>query len=473
MPGYVEDRWFTKRPDPETGEKRRTARYGQGKRYRVAGIPGVRDRSFERLTGPEGANAWLAKAQHESTKGEFIDPRSGNITLREYVEQSWWPALKADPATLETIRTRVWKHVLAHLGELPLREIKVARLRLWLKELDRTIGAGTAVAAWGYLSNILAYAVDDEKINRNPCKAKTIKAPTAPEQKARAWSAQRVSAVRNALHPHYQILVDIGVGAGLRQGEAFAIDVDRDIDHEAGFLHVRRQVKRVAGKLVFAPPKGDKQRSVPLPAHLSAQILAYQKASPPRSVTLPWKDPRPPETKKEAEERAPRTHRLLVTNFEGGAIRAWSFNQHYWKKALAAAGVIPAPPERPKGSNANLAYGQSREFGFHSLRHTYASVQLHARESVVAVSTWLGHGDAAITLRVYAHFMPEADGRGRDAMDAWFARMASGESEKISPAAPQLPAQASPESLQDALRDAPSAPDVSLARGIKEASPVA
>ena len=42
MQGWIEDRWISKRT------KERTKRYGQGKRYRVAGIPGVRDRSFER-----------------------------------------------------------------------------------------------------------------------------------------------------------------------------------------------------------------------------------------------------------------------------------------------------------------------------------------------------------------------------------------------------------------------------------------
>ncbi|MBB5130247.1 hypothetical protein FHS32_007044, partial [Streptomyces albaduncus] len=28
MPGYIEDRWMTKKPDPVTGEKRKTERWG-------------------------------------------------------------------------------------------------------------------------------------------------------------------------------------------------------------------------------------------------------------------------------------------------------------------------------------------------------------------------------------------------------------------------------------------------------------
>ncbi|MFE7713018.1 hypothetical protein ACFU6I_46535 [Streptomyces sp. NPDC057486] len=53
----------------------------------------------------------------------------------------------------------------------------------------------------------------------------------------------------------------------------------------------------------------------------------------------------------------------------------------------------------------------------------------------MSVSKWLEHADPAITLRVYAHFMPEADGRGRRAMNAWFA---GSDSEKISPETPQV-----------------------------------
>ncbi|MFF4791925.1 tyrosine-type recombinase/integrase [Streptomyces sp. NPDC001276] len=415
MAGYIEDRWFRK--DSKGNRTIKTALHGTGKRYKVTGIPGVRSRSFpdKQLSA---AKAWLAKAQAESDKGEFIDPRAGDMLLREYVEEVWWPAQNSDPATLETIRGRVWNHILPHLGGLRLRQIKVATLRPWLKDLEGAISPGTAGAVWGYLSNIFEYAIEDEKIPKNPCKARSIKAPKPPEKKARAWTRERVMSVQSGLPGSYRILVDIGAGAGLRQGEALGLAVE-DIDEEAGVLHVRRQVKRIAGKLVFALPKNDKTRTVPLPDHLALRIREHMRAHPPREVTLPWGDPRPPTTKLEEKERAPRTHQLLVTNSDGGAVRAWSFNQHYWKPALSAAGVIPPPPPRDKKTR-NIPWGDTREHGFHCLRHTFASVQLDARESVVSVSKWLGHADPAITLRVYAHFMPEADGRGRRAMDSWF-----------------------------------------------------
>ncbi|MFH9727476.1 hypothetical protein ACH4M4_31555 [Streptomyces sp. NPDC017254] len=56
--------------------------------------------------------------------------------------------------------------------------------------------------------------------------------------------------------------------------------------------------------------------------------------------------------------------------------------------------------------------------GPESLRHTYASIILEAGESVVTLARWLGHSSPTITLDHYAHFMPEAGGKGRAVVDA-------------------------------------------------------
>jgi integrase len=420
MAGYIEDRWLTRKPDPATGKRRKTARWGVGKRYRVTNVPGVRDRSFDKLTGTHGANAWLAKAQHESVKGEFIDPRDGRITLSEYFEE-YWASRSGDPGTLEGQEQSIRKHIVGRLGDMPLNSIKVPQLRHWLKELGQEIGPGTIGLVWGYLSSLLQAAVEDERIPKNPCKAKGIGPPPAPPKKARAWTKEQIRLVQAEMEPRFRILVDLGVGAGLRQGEAIGLSVD-DIDAEAGVLHVRRQLKKVHNKLVYALPKGEKTRDVPLPRHLAERLTAHIAAFPPKKVTLPWGNPDKPATDKQAEERAPQAHELIVSAPQGGPVRRDSWNERYWKSALVHAGVIAAHPDSVPDTRRRqlMKFVPSREHGFHVLRHTFASVMLDAREPIVAVSAWLGHADPSITLRIYAHMMPEADGRGRAAMDRWF-----------------------------------------------------
>ncbi|MFF0736800.1 tyrosine-type recombinase/integrase [Streptomyces chartreusis] len=431
MAGYVEDRWFKKGPpDPETGKPTRveTARHGQGKRYKVAGIPGVRARSFDRLTGPQGANAWLAKAQHQATAGEFIDPRRGDILLKEYIEQEWWPnKAYEDPATARTVRSRIDTHVLPHLGSLQLNAIKAPQLKRWVAALKGATGPGTINEAWHYLAAILQAAVDDERITKNYCRSqKSVRPPARPTPKPRAWSKERVLAVQEAVDPRFRIAVDIGVGAGLRAGEVFGLAVE-DIDEEGERILVRRQIKKVGSKLCFALPKGQKTRTVPVPGYLLKRISEHLAARPARLVTLPWSNPAPGETERERDLRAPRSHALILTGAQGGGMRRDTWDARIWKPALAAAGVIPPPAltkqpirTKPGVSRTVKTYVESRENGFHALRHTFASVQLDAREPIVAVSSWLGHENASITLRIYAHMMPEADGRGRSAMQAWF-----------------------------------------------------
>jgi hypothetical protein len=42
--------------------------------------------------------------------------------------------------------------------------------------------------------------------------------------------------------------------------------------------------------------------------------------------------------------------------------------------------------------------------------------------AVVTLARWLGHSSPTITLDYYAHFMPEAGGKGRSAIDALLSR---------------------------------------------------
>ncbi len=50
-----------------------------------------------------------------------------------------------------------------------------------------------------------------------------------------------------------------------------------------------------------------------------------------------------------------------------------------------------------------------RPLKLHCARHTWATLALHAGKSVRWVADQLGHADPALTLRVYAHAMPQQE----------------------------------------------------------------
>ncbi|MFG3253236.1 tyrosine-type recombinase/integrase [Streptomyces sp. NPDC048172] len=429
MPGYIEDRWLKKRPNKETGKRERTSQYGKGLRYRVKGIPGIQDRSFATA---EDAKQWLASAQTDTKRGEFIDPRDGAILLADYIEDHWWPSRSDEPSTAAPMRSRIWNHIIPFLGPLPLCDVDASALRTFKGQLLSRVEASTAEVIWIHLTTIFNAAVDDKRILKSPCKQfKTVKAPRRTRKKAKAWRRATVDAVRAGLQERYHLAVDVGLGSGLRQGEAFGL-AEEDFDFEAGVVHIRRQLRWDAkARPYFCLPKGQKTRTAPLSPNLALRARDHFRRFPSVECTLPWRNPEAPETPSEARQRRPVAVNLVLTTSHGNPIKYNTWNERSWKPALASAGLIKVVGEKVKQHGKRVrkhpVYEVSREDMFHVLRHTFASVQLEAGESVVSLAEWLGHSSPKITLDHYAHFMPEAGRRGLAAMDSWLAPSSAGQ----------------------------------------------
>lgn len=408
MAGWIEDRWLKKRKDPVTGKRERTKLYGKCQRYKVAGIPGVRARSFDAL---EDAKTWKSKAIIDSKRKEFVDDRDGMILLGDYIEDEWWPK-RSDPVnTATSMKSKIFNHIVdTSLGRLPMNVIYDDHLRVWKKELkSRGLADSTVEVIWNHLSSIFKSAVVQKRIPRNPCRAADSDVrPEGPgETKARAWTPKEAHAIRDAMPRRYQIIPDLGMQAGQRQAEAFGFSRE-DVDRDLMVIRLRRQLLWENGTHpYFKLPKGNKERTVPLSPGLLKKIDAYEDEYPAVTVTLPWKGPG-------NGGRETATVRLLTATAFGNRLNPSTFNNKTMKPALAAAGLIA-----PREEGSNWGWEDSREMMHHRWRHTYASVQLAAGEDPVSLSHWMGHASPDITLKIYAHFMPDNGLRGRTAVDNW------------------------------------------------------
>ncbi|GAA0423672.1 site-specific integrase [Streptomyces luteireticuli] len=405
MPGYIEDRWLTKKKDPTTGKRRRTARYGKGSRYRVGGIPGVSDCVFDNLAD---AKAWLSSAQTDTSRGTFVDPRDGLITLSEYITDHWLPGKGGGEKTKRNVGHEL-RHIHDLIGQLPLLSVDSAAVRKFIVQLDEVAClAGTyAHSICSTLRAILDVAVEDKRIGSNPARSKTVKFPSKVIKEQReAWLPAVLRRVLEAISRRQRIAVVLGSGAGLRQGEAFGLS-EADLDFERNLIHVRRQVQMINNRLFFKLPKGEKTRTTPMTPFVKAELLDYLAKFPPVKVELPWGKSTAPETQ---------SHRLIMTTVHGRANNFNTWNVRTWKPALVAAGVIPpAPPGAPRWE-----FTKSRRHGFHVTRHTYASAVLQGGEDIVTLSHWLGHDSPTITFDHYAHFIPQSGQRGAAAVDRMF-----------------------------------------------------
>jgi len=395
MAGHIQDRWYRTETGAEGKERKvKTERYGTGMRYRA------------RYVGPDGteksksfpdrqkrlADQWLSQIEADMSRGQYIDPQAGRLTVRQHAER-WLASLTMDPGTFVGTEQRIRLHVLPYLGSRTLGSLRPTHIREWLRKLqDGGVAPAYQRVIFANLGTMLTAAVDDRLISENPCRSSSVRAPKLDPRRIVPWPRERVLAVRSALPEPYRPMVDLAGGCGMRQGEVLGLAVD-DVDFVEGVVHVLRQVKLIRNRPVFAVPKGGKTRTIPLPESVARSLEEHITQHPPSAVTLPWR----------AVDGSPVTATMLFYRDRGRPVNRNDFNRHAWRLALDAAGV-------PHG----------RENGMHALRHFYASVLLDAGESVKAVSEYLGHHDPGFTLRTYTHLMPSSEKRTREAVNLAF-----------------------------------------------------
>jgi integrase len=369
--------------------KERTERWGRGLRYRARYTgPDGRERSQSFPDGRKREAEAFASAQvTDIRRGSWTDPDDGRVTLREFTEDTWLPSLTSNPTTQVRIASQVRTHILPSLGDRELGKLAKhpSVIQRWVSALP--VAPSTAQGILAVLSGILAAALEDGMISRNPCR--TVRGPAVPQRRIVPWEADRAAAVREALPERYRAMADCGDGLGLRQSEVFGLD-PASIDWLRHVVHVRQQLKCIAGRMVLAPPKGGRERDVPLPESVQLALAAHMEHFPPAEVSLPWVRP----------DGRLTPARLLFSTPSGTPLRSNGFGRRVWHPALRKAGVPPG-----------------RENGFHALRHRFASVLLSDGASPKDVAEYLGHHDPGFTLRTYVHVMPKAGDRMRRIID--------------------------------------------------------
>jgi integrase len=243
------------------------------------------------------------------------------------------------------------------------------------------------------LSALLSSAVDEKKIRANPCKTRGVKKPVPDKRKVTPWSEARLRTIQLALPPRQSIVIPLGSGLGLRQGEILGLSPD-DIDREQMIVHVDRQLAYPGNRPLFKLPKGRKTRIVPISPGLLEAIDDYMEAHPPVTITLPWGK----------TTGDPASVRLLIVTAAGKVDTGTEFNHRYWRPAFTTAGLTYV----------------GGEDGMHALRHFYASTLLTRGVTIKELADYLGHTDPGFTLRTYTHLLPSSHEQARRAVDSIF-----------------------------------------------------
>ncbi|MBK9180971.1 MAG: site-specific integrase [Acidimicrobiales bacterium] len=240
-----------------------------------------RDAFGQRQTAPhtfatrEAALNWLDDQATDRRRGAWVDPAGGRVLLDDYAAR-WVDTRrnrKGEPlraTTAALYRDLLRLHVAPALGGVALGDLTPEAVRAWHAGLP---GATVPAKCYRLLRAVLATAVDDGLIYRNPCKVVGGGAEASPERPIP--TVPEVWALAGAVDGRWRALVLTAAFCSLRWGELVYLR-RRHVDLLHGTIRVEGSVAEVGGRLVEQAPKSDAGvRTVAVPAVLAAELEAH------------------------------------------------------------------------------------------------------------------------------------------------------------------------------------------------------
>jgi integrase len=329
----------------------------------------VRDRRghHRRVTGTTIAEVKerMAAIRTDAARGEQNSRSS--LTFQQYAE-SWIETYDGRtsrgirPETVADYKRNLERHAYPFLGGMRLAEIEPHDIRALMAAIERTgVAPNTVRIAMAPVKALLASAVEDRVLRWNPASGVRLKTTRrlAGGEDVKALTEDELAALITATPERWRLLVEFLAQTGLRIGEAIALEW-RDVDFGQRRVRVERRLYR--GRL-DEPKSRYGRRRVPLTADVTRRL---------------W------EQRKTAASAA--DCGLVFPGREGGYLDRNTMSQTWLKKSAAAAGVPWA--------------------GFHTLRHTCATLLFRHGLNAGQVQLWLGHHSPAFTLATYVHLLP-------------------------------------------------------------------
>ena len=339
-----------------------------------------------RKVGPTKADKRRAERIAEQVNGALTagtynpdepTPLPCDEALRGWLEDHE-PTLK--PSTWRSARGLIETHLAPWFGDRDLRSITEDDMLAFARaKLEAGLAVNTIRNALSTLRRVCTLAVRRGDLQRNPASRigellrRIDRAQATEVEEVETWSREEVEVILATAHradPGLAPLLAFLFGTGCRRGEALGLQWG-DLDFTAGTATIRRSV---SGRDVTTPKSG-RSRRVSLPPGLVDELRRLRAQRAAEALAKRWR------------ELPPWVFCSRVgTYLDPGRV------SHRWGRVRRHAARHGVRPLR-----------------LHAARHTWATLALQSGKSLRWVARQLGHADPALTLRVYAHALPEEE----------------------------------------------------------------
>jgi integrase len=324
-------------------------------RYRTPDRRQTQKRGF---TTKRDAQQFAATVEVSKARGEYVAPSVGKTTVGE-LGPSWLARQQGHmkPSGFRSLDSAWRVHVQPRWGAVRIADVRFSAVQGWVADMASTRGPAVVYTAYSVLARILDDCVKDRMLASNA--ARGVKVPKRPPRRNVYLTADQLAHLADEAGRHRSLTLLLGVG-GLRWGEAAALQV-RDIDFLRRRIDLHRNAVKVGNKVVVGTLKSNRNRTVAVPQFVIDALAETCRG-------------------KGRDE-------LLWSTHAGGYLGPPSTTNGWLAGAVARCQA--ADPTFPR-------------ITAHLLRHTAASLAIHAGANPKVVQRMLGHASAAMTLDVYA-----------------------------------------------------------------------
>ena len=364
----------------------RTARWGRGKRWKVAWYEENKQRS-KLFDAKKNAEEFTAELEDDIRMGRYVDPTKREQQFSEVAEIWLSSKGRIKDSTYRRYRRDLDTYVLPRWGSTPIGSVRRQDVDQWVQQLlagtapratsdskhtppSKRAQRGLSATSIDAIVRIamgapIRYAVKQSWLGRNPLdglelpRDERVKGslPTLTYGEVEALAQSALDLTGNRADA---CLLHLLAYSGLRIGEATAL-LATDLDPDNARVHVRQTWSTDReGKRKITVPKTWEQRWVPIPRFLVSELQALVRD----------------------QNEGP----YLLQAKRGQAIDSGNWYNRVWLKIR-------------RGTSAD-------SFSVHDLRHVAATLAIAANADVKLVQQMLGHKDATETLNTYAAVWP-------------------------------------------------------------------
>jgi integrase len=304
-----------------------------------------------------------AKRASENLRAEInaAEDRAGRMT----VEGAWGhfqaneledPGSDRSPTTIATYRDYFKQYIIPHWRDVAVDDVKAVAVEKWLRSLP--YADATKAKIRNHLSALFSHLIRWELHSRlNPIAS--VRQGSGRRRDPDVLTLSEMSAILSRIVPlAIRVMVVVAATTALRRSEFRGLRWS-DVDFDSLWLHLRRGVVRMdQTKLkTLASRKG-----VPMIPELADALLEWRHRTP-YPTDDDW---------------------VFASPFTNG-------KRPYWPDSALQDHLQPAA----------VAAGINKRVGWHTFRHSLATLLGHQKEDVKTVQELLRHTNSRITLEVY------------------------------------------------------------------------